>query len=221
MAIRTYTQWALDNCPPWLRGEWGEKLITAIGKVFDHAYNTVFEAGAAGSLDAPTFPADALALVGHERNIERYPGETNDEYKARVKGAWESWIQAGTMRLVTELEYLGLTAEIKEMHTLDWDWDGDSANWSRIWIVITGHDWEPVTWGQDGRFWDVNNVWGCDATQDEAGMLLRLIRKWKPAHIVPITIVVLDEETWADEQPDGTWDDPAERSTSAIYHYER
>lgn len=219
MAVRTYTQWALDNCPPWLHGTWGTKLIETIGAVFDSAYNAAFEAGAAGLLDAPTFPADALALIGNERNIERYPAETNDQYRARVKDAWASWSEAGTMRLAEELDYLGFTAEIKENFTAGWDWDGDSDNWSRIWIVITEHPWEPIHFGDSGLYLG-SGVIGCDATQDEAGTLLRLIRKWKPGHTFPITVVVMDED-WASEQPDGTWDDPANRSDTAIYHYER
>jgi hypothetical protein len=219
MAVRTYRLWSLDLCPPWLHGTWGKKLIEGIGVMFDEAYNNAFEAGAAGSVDAPTFPVDALALVGSERSIERYPAETNDQYRVRVKGAWESWAQAGTMRLVAELEYLGFDAEIKENHTAGWDWDGDADNWSRIWIVITGHSWEPTVWGQSGRTWKQNNVWGCDATYDEAATLLRLIRKWKPGHVLPITIVVMDEGDFT--EPDGTWDDPAERSDAALYHFER
>jgi hypothetical protein len=218
MAVRTYTQWALDNSPPWLLGPWGEKLVRAIGRVFDDAYSTVFEAGAAGSVDAPSFPNDALALVGSERNIERYPAETDSQYKLRVKNAWDSWSQAGTMRLVAELDYLGFEATIKENHTSSWDWDGDADNWSRIWVVITGHDWGVSNWGE-GTIG--TGVWGCDASQHEAATLLRLIRKWKPGHIVPITIVVMDAGTWASNQPDGTWDDASERTSAARYHFWR
>jgi hypothetical protein len=220
MAQRTYRQWALDNSPPWLLGTWGTKLVSAIGVMFDDARSSIYQAGAAGSLDAPTFPADALALMGSERNIERYPAETDDEYHLRVKGAWESWAQAGTMRLVAELDYLGFTAEIKEIFSDDWDWDGDTDNWSRIWVVITQDDWGSIAWGSGGTAWGTG-VWGCDATQSEAATLLRLIRKWKPGHVVPITIIVMDAGTWATEQPDGTWDDPGNRSASALYHFER
>ena len=220
MAIRTYRQWALDNSPPWLLGPWGKKLVEAIGVMFDDAYNTAFQAGAAGLLDAPTFPADALALLGSERNIDRYPAETDEQYKLRVKGAWESWAQAGTMRIVAELAYLGFEAEIKEVHSDDWDWDGDTDNWSRIWIVITEHPWERTTWGQSGRKWG-QGVWGCDAAKNETATLFRLIRKWKPGHVVPITVIVMNEGTWNASQPDGTWGDPANRSDAALYHYER
>ena len=201
-------------------GEWGLRLVSVIGTAVDNAYDEVFEASAAGSVAAPTFPADALPLLGSERNIERYPIETDDQYATRVKGAWESWEQAGTMRIVAELSYLGFDAEIKEVHTAGWDWDGDTDNWSRFWVIITQDVWDPIYWGSGGAAWG-DGVWGCDATQAEAGTLIRLIRKWKPGHMVPITVVVMDEETWDEEQPDGTWGDPANRSTSALYHFER
>jgi hypothetical protein len=124
------------------------------------------------------------------------------------------------MRIVPELSYLGFDAEIKEVHTAGWDWDGDTDNWSRFWVVITQDDWDPIYWGTGGAAWG-DGVWGCDATQAEAGTLIRLIRKWKAGHMVPITVVVMDAETWDEEQPDGTWSDPANRSASAIYHFER
>ena len=217
MPLRTYRQWALELSPPWLRGPWGEKLLNVLGGVFDEAYGTIFEAGAAASVDAPSFPNDALGLLGSERNIERYPAETDAEYKARVKGAWESWAQAGTMRLVSELAYLGFTAEIKENWT--WNWDGDSANWSRFWVVITGHDWAATHWA-DGRHWG-EGVWGCDATVEEMNALIRLVMKWKPGHATPILVIVMDNGAWDGDQPDGTWGDPANRNAAALYHYER
>ena len=216
MSLRTYRQWALENSPPWMRGTWGEKLLNIIGGVFDEAYGAVYQAGAAGSVDAPTFPNDALGLVGSERNIERYPSETDAQFKVRVKGAWESWAQAGTMRLVAELAAAGFTAVIKE--NWQWDWDGDSANWSRFWVVITGHDWELTQWGEG--VWG-EGVWGCDATIAEAQTLIRLVRKWKPAHAVAIIVVVFDLDAWDSDQPDGTWGDPANRNTAALYHFER
>jgi len=221
MAVRTYRQWALENTPPWLRGTWGEQLVNALGGIFDEARDMIYQAGAAGSVDAPTFPNDALGVLGNERNIERYPAENDSQYKARVKGAWESWSQAGTMRLVAEIAYLGPTAVIKENFTSGWNWDGDSNNWSSFWPVITNHGWSFTTWGQSGLKWGNQRVWGCDATPNDAATLLRLIRKWKPAHAFPITVVVMNTGSWNSNQPDGTWGNPANRSAAALYHYER
>lgn len=233
MALKTYRKWALDLAPPWLRGNWGEKLVQAFAIVFDSIVEANFEAGAAGTLDAPTFPHEALEYIGHERLVERYPAESDATYKARVKGAWESWQQAGTRHLVRELAAAGFTATIKL--TYDWNWDsavgeGGGPWWSRFWTVITVHSWAPVYWGASRRWGE--GVWGCDASQPEAETLLRIIRKWKPAHMFPITVVVLDLTRWNAQQPNGTWDNAALRANHydpgnghlqpiAIYHYER
>jgi hypothetical protein len=219
MAVRTYRAWARDLAPTWLRGSWGGSLVECIGFIFDTIQEANYEAGAADCLEAPTFPGgEALALKGSERSIERYPAESDAAYKARVKGAWEAWPQAGTDGgLLSQLSAGTFTAALKEMR--DWDWDGVAANWSRFWTIITDHGWVRTHWG-DGRTWGAG-TWGSTASQAEAQTLLRIIRKWKPAHTVPITIVVMEPVTWAAEQPDGTWGDPANRSTGALYHYER
>lgn len=221
MAVRTYRAWARELMPTWLRGTWGGAFVDTIGLVFDAIQEANYEAGAANLLDAPTFPADALPLVGSERNIERYPSETDAQYKARVRGAWTAWPQAGTKGgILSQLSAGAFTAAI--MEAWDWNWDGPFAtnpNWSRFWTVITNHGWSRTHWG-DGRTWGTG-TWGSTASQAEASTLLRIIRKWKAAHTVPITIVVMEPSTWASEQPDGTWADPANRSTAALYHYER
>lgn len=218
MAVRTYRRWAIDNAPTWLRGNWGGKLVETFGFLFDAIEEANFEGGAAGSVEAPTFPADAIALIGSERNLERYTSETDDQYKTRVHGAWVAWPQAGTTNgVLSQLAAAGFDAELKEMR--DWDWDGDAANWSRFWVVIHNTGWSRTHWG-DGRRWG-EGVWGCDAPREEVHTLRRLVRKWKPAHVVAIIVVVLDEVTWSAEQPDGTWGNPVNRSRSALYHYER
>lgn len=218
MAIRTYRQWAHDTVPTWLRGRWGGKLSEFIGFVFDTIQEEVFEAGAAGMLDAPTFPADALPHIGSERSIERYPSESDATYHSRVKGAWVAWPQAGTKGgVLSQLSAGAFTASIMEMK--DWNWDGVPANWSRFWVLITAHGWTRNKWG-DGRVWG-QGVWGASATQAEAQTLIRIVRKWKPGHVVAIIVVVMDDVAWAAALPDGTWGNPANRNPAALYHYER
>jgi hypothetical protein len=218
MAIRNYRAWARDLVPTWLRGEWGGALVDTFGFVFDLIQEANYEAGASSLLDAPTFPSDALPLIGSERQIERYPSESDATYKARVAGAWIAWPQAGTPGgLLSQLTAGTFTATLKEMK--DWNWDGDAANWSRFWTIITNHGWTRTHWG-DGRTWG-SGTWGSTASQAEAETLLRIIRKWKPAHVVGITIVVMDPVAWAAGQPDGTWGNPANRNSAALYHFDR
>lgn len=218
MAVRTFRKWALANVPTTLRGTWGSKLIELYGFTFDTITESTFEGGAAQSLYAPSCPVDALAYIGNERTMERYAAETDSAYKTRLKGAWTAWAQAGTSTgILSQLAAGGYTAAIKEMK--DWNWDGDTANGSRFWVVITGHGWSKTHWG-DGRKWG-EGVWGANATRNEARMLIRTVRKWKPGHVVPIIIIVMDNVAWLAGQPDGTWGNPANRNTAALYHYYR
>jgi hypothetical protein len=176
------------------------------------------EAGACNQLPAPTFPVESLSPKGNERQIERYPGDTDEIYKERVAGAWVAWSQAGTVPgMLSQLTAAGFDAEIKECR--DWDWDGDTANRSRFWVILHNTGWTPRLWG-DGHVWGVG-VWGVDAPIEEVNLLVRIVMKWKPGHMVPIIIVVLDEAAWAADQPDGTWGDAANRNPAALYHYFR
>lgn len=218
MAFQTYRSWARTLSISALLGEWGGKISQTFALMFDAEASTTVEAGACNQLNAPTFPIDALPLKGSDRNIERYPGESDASYMARVAGAWVAWPQAGTHNgLLGQLTAAGFTATIKEMR--DWNWDGNTANWSRFWVVITGTGWARTHWG-DGRKWG-EGVWGCNAPLDQVHVLRRIVRKWKPGHMVAIIVVVLDDVAWAAGQPDGTWGNPANRNHAALYHYER
>ena len=44
----------------------------------------------------------ALGLKGEERRLRRYPSETDEEYGARLKNAWEIYSKAGTETAIIE-----------------------------------------------------------------------------------------------------------------------
>lgn len=215
MAIKPYRTWAMQIVPTWLRGPWSEKLVSAVALPFDMLAELSRFAGASSYFSEPEFAPDALTYLGRERLMPRYPGESAAAYKARLWAAWDAWKQAGTTQgLTSQLAAWGVTAEIKEMW--DWDWDGDTDNWSRFWVVITGHPWAGTNWGEfeygDGT------TYGSSASADDIASVRSLVRKWKPAHMVcENIIVVINPALWAVEQPDGTWDEPANRSDAAVY----
>lgn len=214
--FRDYVEQALS--PTVLQGNRAQRLVSGgIGLMFDLMAETVNQSVKARFFGSNTFPADAMRYLGEERMLPRYPVDTDATYKARLQGAWEAWQKAGTDQgVVSQLEAMGLTAYIREQN-IDWDWDGDSDNWSRFWVIITGHPWQRWLWG-DGSLWAGGQTWGSTATAAEVRSIRALVRKWKPGHVVcGHIIVVFDEATWNAEQPDGTWGDPANRSKSAIY----
>jgi len=188
----TFQRYAADALSPTVfQGDVGQKLMPGtLGVFFDAAAEGCNQAVKAWSFGSDTFPPSALPYLGNGRSMPRYPIDTA----------------------------LGLTAEVKDRTTSGWTWDGAmDSNWSRFWVVITGHPWVAWEWG-DGTLWGEGKTWGSTATIAEVRSVRALVRKWKPAHTVcDRIIVVLDAVTWASEQPDGTWDDPANRSKAAVY----
>jgi len=58
-------------------------------------------------------PDDALELTGHERGLQRYPGEYPDAFRNRLLHAWEFWDRAGTLPgMLAALEHMGYGVRI-------------------------------------------------------------------------------------------------------------
>lgn len=56
---------------------------------------------------------DALELTGHERGLQRYPGEYTAAFRNRLLHAWEFWDQAGTVPgMIAALEHMGYGVRI-------------------------------------------------------------------------------------------------------------
>lgn len=206
--VSTYRAFALREAPPWMKGLVGELYTEALGLLEDLIAESNNQAVKAHLLLANTFHASTLKHVGSERLIPRAPGETDVEYLGRLHDAWEIWPKAGTATgIVEQLAVAGLTAHIFFQgqagqkpgdDTGDiWNWDDDLDNWSRFWVVITGHPWEDEgDWG-DAGVWGDGGTWGTTATPDEVAGVRTIIRRWKNAEAVfPHTIIVLDQAAW-------------------------
>lgn len=203
-------------------GPYGKAFLQGtLGRLFDdqaegfrNAVRSAFVGDAGATAIGPAL--DALGAAGHELSLPRYPSETLDQYNTRLQAAWNSWTLAGTeANLIAQLALGGVTATIK--HNRDWNWDGHPENWSRFWIIITGHPWTYWQWG-DGHHWGGGQTWGSTATAAEVRDILAIVHKWKPGHWrCENIIVVMDGTAWAAGPPDGTWADPANRNPAALY----
>jgi hypothetical protein len=165
-----------------------------------------------------TVPFDALPRIGDDRQIPRWTNETADAYAIRLRTAWETWQKAATEAGIRgEFERYGLT-NIEFFYNSDWNWDGDTANWSRFWPVIHGHPWVASNRVLgDGSLLDGTWTLGSNATSHEVEDIRSIIRRLRPAHVIcPAIIVVMDESVWT-PTPDGTWNIPTNRNTGAIY----
>jgi len=210
--VTTYRDYYPTLFPAWLRGENGEAWATAWGVLLDGLADST--TNAVKCRVPREAPADALAYIGSERNLNRVPLETNDQYRARLEDAWEAWSYAGTDRaIVDQLELLGLTAVC--VRNNQWVWDSNSGNvanyWARFWVVLSGHGWgADDTWGADT--WGDGGLWGLDSTvsADDVAYARDVVRKWKSAHAQCVNLIaILDGGLWGypidDTWGSGTW----------------
>jgi hypothetical protein len=207
-AAPTYADYVRDElAPPWLkRTDLDAGWLAAHGEVLD---DLVARVRAAVKLRfVLDCVADALPYHGAARGLERYVGDTDASYRARLARAWELWQLAGTAAGIVAIlnaagfshvavyEALGAAAPGEAV----WPPDGDAANWSRFWVLIdasvgayTPFAWKSVTWGSGGagnRTWGSGWTWGSNATREQVATLRRIVRTWKPAHMVCAEILV-------------------------------
>ena len=227
---KTNVEQALQLAPPWESGPIGQLWVSSIGFLFDLQAEYAVQALKGGMMRSDTFHSAGLPLVGRERRMPRYPAETDDEYLLRLRGAWEAWADAGNFNsIVDQLAVVGLTAEIWEQgqkgraplqdSAVIWDWDDDLDNWSRFFVVITGHPWTGDVWGDPPLLWGDEGTWGSNAPIEEVETARAIVTQWKAAHVV-YPHIIIDLGTWTGKPPVTTgdrYDLVANRSTGALY----
>ena len=197
MRLRSLREWLLGTQPTWLLGPVGSRYVQFVGLVGDIVTEHMLQGMKSSKLRATTFHHSALRYLSNERMMPRYPAETHNGFARRLRGAWDAWRQAGTwVAVVEQLAAYGVTAEVwvqnhrGPLPNLDsgdiWDWDDDTENWSRFFVVITECPWNVLPlWGDaDDRWTDSGTTWGTSATVDEISAVRDIIRHWKPGGMV-------------------------------------
>lgn len=192
----------------------GERFVGLIGLMFDMLAEGAMLAVAARSLLSRTFPEDALPLIGNERNLPRYPGETLTAYADRLWRAWKIWEQAGSdIGTIQQFAAYGATCTV--VKNADWNWDGDTTK-SRIWYVLRGHGFKRGNKCGDGVILGGGSTLGSTASVQQVQAARVLARTFKPGHMRVERIVVVVNPA-AVITPTGNWDAPENRSPDAIY----
>lgn len=183
-----YQRWLVELSPPWLQGDRGAAFLSSLGAGLDEAVSWTLTGVLARFIQRA--PEDALNLLGAERGLTRYPGESLETWRDRVLGAWEFWTWAGTEHgMQTALAQLGYSSAIvPRWLSVPADWsefdvfiyparrsfDGSPAERHRILSIIgqvkAGHtrlrqltyvSFGPLTWDPPGLTWDPpGQVWG-------------------------------------------------------------
>lgn len=208
----SFRHFLTSQAPPWLLGEWGSKVVNLLGLLADMPAELALEGVKARSLSALTFPVDALRFVGEERNMPRYPIETDRTYRARLRTAWHAWTIAGTAQAIVE-QFAAAGWPVTVRENADWNWDGNAAD-SCFWVLLTQHNFGRWTLGTSHAF-DDGVVLGSTATVDDVSLMRSIARKWKAAHVrLSHLVIVFDNVAFQAQQPDGTWQDPDHRSAA-------
>ena len=215
--MATYEEYQRALGPTWLQEANGEAWLGAFGTAKD-----VILARAKDSVKArlpDLAPADALPHLAVTMQLERGPDEAEAAFRARLKEAFNAWVWGGTRKGL--LEYALTPAGLENADTIEnRQWspappDGDTAFWSRFWVVIgEPHPWDDDdSWDGDASTWDddATATWDSTATLNDVERVKRLIRQWKPGHTTPVAVVLVFSETihlW-DGPDEETWDEAA------------
>lgn len=84
-----YAKYMPSIAPPWMAQTWGERFWRAVGVNLDAV--AVADLAATKARMPSEGPADALVYMGDDRRLPRASGETEDDYRARLLGAFEAW----------------------------------------------------------------------------------------------------------------------------------
>jgi hypothetical protein len=185
-------------------------------------------------------PADALPPMSRDRKIIRGINEPADAFAERlIRWLDDHRVRGNPYALLDQLQAFLQTAMVirtvdnrGNWFTIDadgnrsalidqgnWDWDGDTASWSRFWVIL----YPPSTlWLQDDPAWGDADLWGGEwgragytwgstATSDEVDGVRTIIRQWKPAGTLCLWIILAFDPTDFDPangsppNPDGDW----------------
>lgn len=118
-----------------LAGPWGSRWLGAVGAALGAALDGALDAG---TLVGPRHaPADAVVAFGDDRRTLRLPDEADEDYRARIDGAWESWGWVGTVwGMVYALKLLGIPSRPIAQRRWATTPDGRADLWARWWIHI-------------------------------------------------------------------------------------
>jgi hypothetical protein len=213
----TFRQYQQDLGP--FRDATGLAWSAALGTTKDTALEATRQSLLAGAISR--CPDDGVARLGSDTSIERLPSESLDSYRARLRGAWETWSWAGTAYGIrTALNLLGwwgvwLPTVTELAHP-----DPYTNLWARYYVFITGTTvWDELVWDAfdwdstvaldasellwDAWTWDLTDtLWDVDITEEHLDWIRLSLRKWQGARdrvarlVFTFNAVLWDTEVW-------------------------
>jgi hypothetical protein len=199
------------SSPPWLQGPYGLSWNAGIGAGLD---GLLADAKAAVKARMPLEAAgnaddEALAQLGDDSRLPRYPAETAEQYGARLQARWQTYDRAGAAPrasdgtgcpILDDLAGLGF-GDITLMEYQDWPaWSGDpevhespdgwydtagAPWWSRFWIYIGSYQGVSIPAGVlMGTGVMGAGIMGTALPSDVISSAVASGLTWKPAHVL-------------------------------------
>lgn len=194
-----------------LRGRWGQAWARSLGASKDTTVERARQAVLAGAVSRA--PADALPYLADDAGgLERGPVEDDDEHRARIAQAWETWPWAGTRDahevVAAQLGFAGVTIRTAR----EWGMSDAATLWARWWVLVTqnGPFASDGAWDDAGT-WDDGGTWDSDASLGSVSQIRRFFRRFSNARDVGFVRLLFNDNTdfWGPDSPfdSGTWDD--------------
>lgn len=239
--------------PPWLLEQVGEGVLYAKGMVFDVLQTWLSTGIQARFPDSAPEDALGYIGNDRQLDRGPWELASTYRVRLRKAfDHFQTWGNAETMirQLVAFFNDSGYTPAIRTVtdkavwHEYDWGtgavnrtkvtpsnwkWDaqaGTFAKRNRGWVIIdsTAGPWARVKWGGYGVKWGMRNrPWGSNATKQEVQSIRNLIRKWKPAHINCLYVLVVfdpslfERTDTAPPNPNSNYDTPYAWNQGATY----
>lgn len=184
---RNFREWAWNLSPGSWRRFWGSRFIQAIGLVFDTIAEGAQHAIYASSLAHPEFANDALLPLSIERNLPRFPSESESTWGARLRNAWNLWRQSGTDGGLKALFAAAGLPGVEIYTPREWPTVQPVGWWSQFWLFMPPGSHPVTSPGQPiGTFTvgDGTTIGPIGITATELAALRTSIRNFKSGHWV-------------------------------------
>lgn len=213
--MSAYAEWLLKTvAPPWLQGEWGGKMIEAVGEELDAQIARLIQARKAmmPGLAAAETP-EAVALIAEERGLEIGDGESTAAHAERLRKAWDTYKRMGSHpALLEQLHIAGF--DTGSLHVIQRSGRRAQRTGGGTVVFADGPIWSwsaesPLAYAEFGLLFDSNQpdlTWStADGYSVLAAKLNRIVNRWRPAKAVfKGTIIIVSGATWG-WPPTRTW----------------
>lgn len=179
-------------------GLWGQTK-DAIAEAAKEAVKARFPSGGA---------PDALEAQAADRSTERYPTESEAEFRVRLAETFDRCQWMGTPPGV--IDAASATPGVGTVSYFEaWEWDPGSPLWARFWLVL-GSSWgEAASWDDVGLTFDSDDttlLFDVTVEQESIAFLRRQVRRWKAAHArCEAAMVLIGDGHVFDESDDLVW----------------